>query len=145
MVVAWNLGLGHDRLPVMTSIMSWSCDTGGFLAAMAPRPIDWMVWRLPSLTLLQIATARTWLGLGLGVGTRVARIRGKSPKKSNSRVSRSRWPPAIVLPTTDPAEVPTMTSGISYGTPLAWSPWAKPSIQAAKYSPPPPSARARSL
>src|SRR5208282_2539171 len=43
------------------------------------------------------------------------------------------------------AEVPTTTSGISYGTPLALRPYANPSIQAAKYSPPPPSTNALSL
>ena len=36
-----------------------------------------------------MSRARIWPGLGLGVGTRAASIRGKSPKKSNSRVSRS--------------------------------------------------------
>src|SRR5215471_19129179 len=47
-VVAWNRGLGQERPRLRTSIISWRLRTGGLRAAMAPRPIDWIVATLPS-------------------------------------------------------------------------------------------------
>ncbi len=80
---------------------------------MAPRPMAWMVARLAFVAVLHRSCARTWLGFGFGVGTSAPSSFGKAPKNSKSRVSFCRWPPAMVLPTTEPAEVPMITSGIS--------------------------------
>jgi len=39
MVTAWNFGLGQEKLPVVSAIMSCSFWTPGLRAAMAPRPM----------------------------------------------------------------------------------------------------------
>src|SRR5215472_4166736 len=58
-VVAWNRGFGQERPRLRISIISWRLRTGGLRAAMAPRPIDWIVATLPSRAASASSRART--------------------------------------------------------------------------------------
>ena len=68
-VVAWKISLGQCKLPVSVTTMSCSLPTEGLRAAMAPRPMAWMVAMLASVGRVARGCVRAHLA-GVGLGSR---------------------------------------------------------------------------